>query len=236
MLARTEDTGVPTTPGAGHAKIDCADCHSLVASLDETAAAPSPTRLCRSCHDLTGDKPVGLAAVFHENPNRSCGDCHLFHEPGMISASGNIFAPGQSAGPEVCSACHDGSSRMDALSEGHRLAAGLYHSNYAAMSGLTPSESCLLCHSEEQSITIDGLDAAAVPRFNRHRMHPVGPIERRADFRNGVRVRRELDPRLRLMGDRMECQTCHQLTATTKNRLIDLGSPQALCLSCHEFE
>ncbi len=236
VFGRTDNIGAPATASNSHAKIDCSVCHSLVASLDETSVAPSPTQRCRSCHGKSDGPQNGLAAAFHQNPNRPCGDCHVYHEPGMISASGNVFAPSLSAGPDVCSACHDGTVRMDMLSEGHRQAAGLYHTNYPAMAGLTSSESCLLCHGEEQNLSVEGIDQANVPRFSSHRMHPVGQIERHADFRSGVRVRRDLDPRLQLYGGRMECQTCHQLTSVTKNRLIDLGSPRALCLACHEFE
>ena len=236
VFGRTDNIGGPTTVSDSHANIDCAVCHSLVASLDEAATAPSPTERCQSCHGKSYGRQSGLAAAFHQNPNRPCGDCHLYHEPGMISAAGNVFSPTQSAGPDVCSACHDGTGRMDMLSEGHRLAAGLYHSNYPAIAGLTSSESCLLCHGEEQSLSVEGIVQANVPRFNSHRMHPVGPIGRYAEFRSGVRVRGKLDPRLQLFGNRMECQTCHQLTAFTKNCLVDFGSPEALCLACHEFK
>ncbi|MCX6836087.1 MAG: hypothetical protein NTW07_13350, partial [candidate division Zixibacteria bacterium] len=178
----------------------------------------------------------GLTAAFHENRNRSCGECHQFHEPGMIAGQGYVFDPARSGGPESCVACHDGNEKTAMLSEGHRMAADLYHSNLPEMIGLSASESCLLCHAEEQSVQIAGLEPTSVPRFSSHRMHPVGPVKHSGEFRNGVKVREVLDPRLRISDNRIECHTCHQLTSNTKNRLVDLGSPQALCLACHEFE
>jgi len=236
VFGRTDEAGSPTPADDAHANIDCTLCHSLVASLEETVTASSPKQRCLSCHAVPTGNQSGISAAFHEDDNRTCGECHQFHDPGMISAQGNVFAPVQSGGPGSCIACHYGSEKTAFLSEGHRMAADLYHSNLPEMIGLTSSEGCLLCHAEEQSVPIAGLDPTIVPRFASHRMHPIGPIERTGDFRNGARIRQVLDPRLRLYDNRIECHTCHQLTNLDKNRLVDLGSPEALCLGCHEFE
>jgi predicted CXXCH cytochrome family protein len=235
VFGRTDNAGAPVQATAGHSNMDCSVCHSLVASLDETEV-PSSTRSCRSCHGALSGSEDRLAAVFHRNQNRSCGDCHLFHETGMITAVGNVFAPTQSGGSEACAACHNETANTVALSPGHRLAAGLYHSNNPALAGLSASQTCLVCHADEQTVQVDGLELANIPRFSKHRMHPVGRVERHDEFRNGVRSRRSIDPRLSMYDDRIECSTCHQLTSVTKYRLIDLGSPRALCLGCHEFE
>jgi predicted CXXCH cytochrome family protein len=236
VFGRTDDAGAPVSATDAHGGIDCALCHSLVASLEENFAVASPTQHCRSCHDVQAESPGGSAAAFHEDGNRSCGDCHRFHEPGMIEVQGSVFAPARSAGPESCVACHDGGGSTAMLSEGHQLAAAMYHSNDPVLTGLNASESCLLCHAEGVSARVASLETIDVPRFSRHRMHPVGEVKRQNEFRNGVKVRRVFDPQIRLHDNRIECYTCHQLASGTKNRLIDLGSPQALCLACHEFD
>ncbi len=40
-------------------------------------------------------------------------------------------------------------------------------------------------------------------------------------------------PRLPLPAGRLECQTCHSLTAGTKDLLIPFADPYALCNGCH---
>jgi predicted CXXCH cytochrome family protein len=236
VFGKTDNASVPATETPTHQNMACVECHGMVASLDETVTAPPPDQHCRLCHADAGEAGDRLSVVFHRDKSRSCSDCHLFHETNMINAAGNVFAPAQSGGPGSCEACHDGNEEAAFTSEGHQLAARLYHSNFPEMIGLNASETCLLCHAEEQSEPIASLDPMAIPRFTRHVMHPIGPIKVAGGITGGGRIREVIDPRLRIFNGRIECHTCHQLSSATKNRLVDLGSPEALCLGCHEFD
>ena len=236
LLGRAENDPSADAAASAHGNIECSLCQPLVASIDAPAgAAIVPTRQCRSCHEPGSQGKSELSNLFHQDPNRSCDGCHFYHDPARIVANGSPFVLSEPAGSVSCLACHNQSGSLAGLSEGHVKAAALFHSDNPALVGLTASQSCLLCHSENRTLQIDGVAVANVPRFDERHMHPIGEMTRSGLQSEGGTIRRSIDPRLRLFNNRIECQTCHSLTSQTRYRLVSFDRPQDLCLGCHTF-
>ena len=236
VVAQTGHDDSSPSSNAAHRAIECSRCHQAVAEIGMSGPTKSPVQLCRSCHNSKMTSNELAAQSFHRDQARPCNDCHSFHETSTISAAGRDFKFSRSSGLGLCVACHSGSGNMRALSEGHRLAANVYHSNNTLLTGLTASQACLVCHSENRTVQIDGLDLTAIPQFSERHMHPLGEVTSTGVMREGTMIRKVIDPRLRLFNNRIECQTCHNLTALTKFRLVEFESQQELCKGCHQFE
>lgn len=235
VLARPESQSDRESSRHAHEDADCTLCHRLVASLEITADNPDPTQQCRCCHTRDDLLIVADAGGFHQDQSRPCGSCHLYHEPLTIMAGGRPFILPEH-GTATCSTCHNAVESTSLLSEGHQVAAQLFHADDPALIELTASEKCLLCHSEERTTAVEGISALVIPRFSEQHMHPVGEVKRVTRSDGEMSLRRNFDPRLNLNGDRIECHTCHLLTSQTKNRLVELGSPRDLCFGCHEYQ
>lgn len=221
---------------AMHKTLDCARCHQVVASLTGVQPGPQPMQQCQSCHPPASLANGPLGQSFHASSTRACSDCHSFHETSRITAAGREFQLSKSSGSALCAACHTPGSSVAGLSPGHIAAARLYHSNNEALSGLSASQACLVCHSENRMVQIDGIELSAVPRFSEQHTHPVGEVRNSNIRSGGSTIRQKFDQRLRLYNGRMECQTCHQLTAQTRHRLVPFETPQALCNGCHDLD
>lgn len=235
VLAKPESQSNRESSRHAHEDADCTLCHRLVASLEITADNSDPTQQCLRCHSRHDLHIAADAGGFHQNEHRSCGSCHLYHESLTIMAGGRQFMLPEH-GTAECSTCHNALESTSSLSEGHQVAAQLFHADNPALIALTASEKCLLCHSEERTTAGEGISALAIPRFSERHMHPVGEVEPVTRSDGEMSLRRSFDPRLNLNGDRIECPTCHLLTSQSKNRLVELGSPRDLCLGCHEYQ
>lgn len=69
---------------------------------------------------------------------------------------------------------------------------------------------------------------------NDHATHPIGVKVVAAQGGQAYGLRSTIDQRLPLFDQRMHCQTCHQLSAGTKDLLIPFPTPYDLCLGCHD--
>ena len=235
VVAQPEHGPASSRSGAAHDRLACTQCHPAVADIGGKISAKNPAQSCRSCHGLVTENEL-IANTFHRDNSRNCNDCHSFHETSLVSAGGTEFVFSRHAGFGLCAACHNEAGGLGALSEGHRIASRLFHSNNDLMKGQDASQACMICHSENRTVQIDGLSIGQIPQFNERHTHPLGEIKGGNTMRNGTRVRSDRDPRLHLFNDRIECQTCHQLNAATKYRLVEFESQQELCRGCHEFE
>lgn len=236
VVARPEHDLERPQSNAAHAGMECSQCHQAVADIGSNLPATNPVLGCRSCHDLAVNRDNRVAHEFHKDQSRQCNECHSFHETSVITAGGADFTFSKAMGTGLCAACHNEAGSLGALSEGHQVAAKIFHSNSDLLKGADASTACLICHSENRTVQIDGMPAGSVPQFSERHMHPLGEIRVDGVIRNGTRVRASRDPRLRLFNNRIECTTCHQLTAITKYRLVEFESQQQLCAGCHEFE
>ncbi len=214
-----------------HESAACADCHSLQANIDTTyAPAAEFDRRCRECHAdiMTASSDAGLG--FHSNSSRSCLACHLFHDQSVIKAGQAKFRIDTKSiiRRRECQSCHNQTAPLGCLSEGHRAAAGIYHSDLPIITALSPSEKCLLCHSLRSDYAPSGEFRSDQPRLAEHATHPLGTIGRLGS------VNAEgLDSSIVLFENKIECQTCHLLGSRSEHLLIGSNPPRSLCLSCH---
>lgn len=234
VIAQSEDHDSSKSISA-HKTLDCAQCHQVVASIGSTSPGPSPIQQCRTCHSVSSLSHGELGKTFHANPERACSECHSFHHTTRVTAADREFGFSAETGVALCAACHNSGGSVATLSPGHVEAARLYHSNSAILSGLNASQACLVCHSENRTTIVDGMKLSNMPRFSERHTHPVGEIRATSRGADGSTIRTEFDPRLQLFNNRMECQTCHQLTAQTRHRLVRFETPQALCNGCHNL-
>jgi predicted CXXCH cytochrome family protein len=220
--------GLPATAGTGHEQVACDRCHT-----GGGAATVSGDAACRVCH--TFEVHVDAATLaFHARPNRDCLDCHAFHAPELVRAGAAIFrfAHGDAAARDLCRSCHAPGSDLAALGDDHRAAAAVYHVDSSHLTGLTPSQSCLLCHGGASGDARAQLAASPAPRFAEHASHPFG-VAVRPGVGGGFPVRPRIDARIELFGGRIECQTCHHLAGDAADLLVALDGPDGLCLGCH---
>lgn len=226
------------SPSKGHAKIDCSYCHASVADIgDEAMPNLELSRHCQDCHrQRPNDESTDL--TFHTMSNKQCGDCHSFHETDQITADGQDFRfrfDKRSSQVAICASCHGEGENPAMLSAGHRQAAQIYHSDYGQFAGLSPSQACMLCHSESGPSS-DLAAGLKIPRFQDHGDHPLGVKVIPGSGEPGNMIKLNLDSRLKLVGGNIECQTCHSLSANTHARLRDFTSLTELCQGCHSVE
>ncbi len=138
-----------------------------------------------------------------------------------------------STGKALCVGCHNPSGALSNLSPGHVLAAKIFHSNADELKGLNASQACMICHSENRSVQIDGNTSVAAPQFNERHTHPLGEISYDYVGSQGTRIRPKIDSRLQIINNRIDCETCHSLGSTTKYRLAGFENTQDLCAGCH---
>ncbi|HVP07070.1 MAG TPA: cytochrome c3 family protein [Candidatus Acidoferrum sp.] len=225
---------------AEHQSIPCSNCHSILAATDETSVTASDLGArCHDCHLKLAEADAKSSLRFHQDAKRSCLDCHSFHSTSSISAEGNRFEFVYNNTGQLgeCFTCHGQRENLASLSPAHKSAAALFHSNYLAPTGLTPSQLCLVCHTESSAIPPNVLPAGtAVPRFSDHGYHPLGIIVSPGARASGNRIRAQIDSRIVLFEGRIECQTCHSLTATTRWHLVEFANQTDLCQACHQLE
>ena len=231
VVAKGEGHDSGTT--AMHRKLDCSHCHQVIASIGSMQPAPSPINQCRTCHTASSLVTSDLGRTFHSDNARSCAECHSFHETSRISAAGKEFNLSPASGKGLCSGCHAATGTLTNLSPGHLLAAKIFHSNAEEIRGLSASQACMICHSENRSVQIDGNSSIEAPRFSERHTHPVGEISHTYVGSQGTRLRSPIDSRLHVFGNRIECATCHNLASTTRHRLAGFENPQDLCAGCH---
>ncbi len=221
----------PAAAALSHEQVACDRCHG--GGEAAVGAQSVGDGVCRACHPAAARGDAALSA-FHAEVGRDCLDCHVFHAPQEIRAGALVFrfTHGDAAARSLCRSCHAPGGDLAALSDGHRAAAAVYHADSSRLAGLTPSQSCLLCHGDA------GGDAAALrlvdaaPRFAEHASHPYG-VAARSGGSGGFPVKPRIDARLELFDGRIECQTCHSLSAGTADLLVAFDGTDGLCLGCH---
>ena len=220
---------------AGHDGLSCRLCHGgeAAAVADPLAADRVRQARCLDCHREAA--VAGTAPSFHGRGR--CLDCHDFHRMGTVTTTAGNLALADLAGVDRahCRGCHDGKGSLADLSAAHRAAGRLYHENAAALQGQSPSTPCLWCHSDGRATDWQAVPASDRIAFPEHASHPFGEVLRPGTGPVVRRIRDVVDPRLPLPAGRIECVTCHQLTARTKDRLIPFASPKELCLGCHDL-
>ncbi len=239
LAAPAQETAHP------HDRLACTQCHFKgggVATAALGGAAPPPdvrderrSGRCRNCH---ADDPEGIASIlgFHRPGSDNCVRCHSFHEIGKTTGpgSGVDLAAAKRVDASHCRSCHAPGADLQALSDGHRIAAELYHQDTGALIGKTLSEGCLLCHDADRTSPWQAATAKGIFTVAEHNSHPRGVLLRPGTGTAARHIRKDPDPRAPLFGGRIECQTCHLLTAGNGDLLIPFPSKYDLCLACHQ--
>jgi len=181
---------------------------------------------------------AATAMGFHGSDRADCAGCHSFHQAGQLkSIAGEVrLGPGfPLAVAGHCAGCHFKGAPLSAMTGAHRTAAGLYHRDAAALAAQSPSEGCLNCHSNRSATDWQKQTSEDRLAFSEHATHPIGVAVVPGSGQDERRIREHIDPRLRLFNGRLECQTCHVLTASTPDLLVEFTPAGDLCLGCHQL-
>lgn len=220
-----------------HNQTACTSCHSLFASAESIIPISANSKECRKCHSPEKNSDNTPALGFHADSDRNCVDCHSYHHRELIQAGSRQFRhdPKDKNRRFQCLACHDTPTRTAKLTSGHKAAAAIYHSSDMGVQFFSPSEACLTCHSNHENSS-NGFPheiMVKAPKFDEQTSHPFGVSVNtgKRNVRGGLRS--QIDSRIPLLDNHIECQTCHELSGETGDQLRDLGTPKSLCLGCH---
>ena len=179
----------------------------------------------------------------------TCSTCH--HDlPSLEGATEYLlreFDEDTMSITEFCTKCHDAGTRQDAL-HSHWLAVGVAHirediDENARSDGPLDAESraCLGCH--------DGVSASEHGNSSNDRgmarlgemgaAHPIGvPYGGRHAQAQSAALRPEalVPTEIRLPGGMVSCVSCHNLYATSPNRLAVPIENSQLCFTCHDMD
>lgn len=219
--------------GKAHKELACAKCHTLQSNQTSFASAKGRIELCVECHDRSDKGEAGWSDIFHNDRKRPCSDCHSFHNPTTIKTEDKQFSlSDQDMTAFICQTCHIPGQELAFVSEGHRRAATqYYHSDQGLTYDESPSETCLNCHSEHGSYLVDSESRGI--SINVSASHTFGVnMPQTPDMKS----RSEIDQQIRLLDDKIECQSCHSLSSGKKDALVDYDNPYDLCLGCHALK
>lgn len=237
-----------------HEEISCRKCHLSNRPVQDDAIndhclrCHAPARRLTSRHPSPDDtSPVFTRSVFHQGAEPNCVRCHLFHEPAVVvTAVGDVdLRAAAELNSGHCAGCHqalptppDANSLplSERLDQAHLQAAALYHGESRELIGSSPSTGCLYCHSQSSSSEWRHAISVRTQTFDAHASHVVGVRVIPGSGPIGNQMRRRIDPRIPLFEGRMECQSCHSLTAGTKNHLLAFERPMDMCLGCHQLK
>jgi len=224
---------VPVCAGVvpeAHRETECAGCHSGGVSPQRAVAAV--TQRCTDCHD---NSSLNKVADFHGNSGGRCLECHTFHEPSLSTVMAGLEKQIGTESMESghCQSCHNPRGNLANLSPAHRTAADLYHADASKLKGISPSQACLNCHSNRSSSDWQEKTAGAEIVFNEHASHPYGIRVVPGSGNSSNWIALDIDKRLPLFDERLECQTCHLLTAGNDDLMIPFETKYDLCKGCH---
>ncbi|MEW5922509.1 MAG: hypothetical protein AB1746_00825, partial [Candidatus Zixiibacteriota bacterium] len=214
----------------GHHNASCPKCHSFVkVTSDLTSGNRNLSDNCAECHNLTATRPFDYPLSFHNKAAGKCLDCHQFHQTEMIKAGARTFTLDFDSKAQLfqCLTCHNDSVSLENLSAGHRMATSVYHSDNPALTYLSPSEKCLICHSVRSDVFPDLTDAGLnPPAFDEHGSHPFGIAAKTG----GSKVNVE---KVSLLDGQIECQSCHKFDNNRDGELTSSEYPVETCRACH---
>ena len=214
----------------GHYNANCPSCHSFAKiNSDSDNAKKNLSDNCSECHNPAEIKSSGYPLNFHNKAEGNCLNCHQFHQTDLVKAGARSFTLNFDSKSQLfqCFTCHNDSVGLGDLSSGHRLAAAVYHSNNPALTYLSPSEKCLICHSARSDLFPDLAEAGLnPPTFNEHASHPYGISAQTG----GNKIDAE---KVSLLDGRIECQSCHRFDTARNGEMTLSEYPGETCRTCH---
>ncbi|MEW6413184.1 MAG: hypothetical protein AB1483_12060 [Candidatus Zixiibacteriota bacterium] len=224
-----------------HKNIPCTDCHPFTADLNAGTGINTEYRQqCERCHQARLVNPSGIPLNFHSTRDRACRECHSFHKTEQITAAKrsflvsfeNSFQRGQ------CFCCHGPRESLSGLSPDHRTAAVIFHSDFAVLGKLSVSQACLICHSQTAAQISEEIAhfAQDAPRFKEHGSHPVGVEVVPGAGEPGNAIADQISQEIQLFNGRIECPSCHSLSAGYAKARLVCSSQNELCRACHKVD
>ncbi len=212
-------------PTSGHDGISCRQCHD--GGTGGAAHDPAVLARCTACH--AGALAAEAAAPAFHGRGR-CLDCHRFHAADKVvtPAVGDLDLGGwrASTGP-IASAATTARATWPTCPRPTGPPDASTTRTWPCSRGRAPSSPCLWCHSRTAAPPVG---KRRPPRtriaFSEHASHPFAVAVQPGRGAPVRRMRDVIDPRIPLPGGRIECVSCHRLTATTKDRLHLPGHPQ----------
>ena len=219
-----------------HEQAECSRCHAMVADLDGVEAERNLTSECLKCHQLKSVDYHGITLGFHESQSLRCQNCHSFHTPNAVQASSRTITTSAKSDAYLahCVSCHQSGMKTASLSVGHQEAVTFYHSNSQVLNMLSPSEGCLVCHSNRGGGHLETATKGNQPRFNEMASHPYGIAYKWVKSQESQAEGGTPEFHPLLIDGRIECQPCHRLTSQMADYLDGGGVRGSLCSSCHE--
>jgi predicted CXXCH cytochrome family protein len=222
-------------PASGHESADCRKCHLRAASTGSSLVSDNGT--CLGCHSGQVSSRVNGLGFHGKRSQDRCLECHSYHKPGTVTTMRGFIELDslEQLNPGHCLSCHDGKGSLQSLSEAHLVAATLYHEQAQSLQDISPSQACLNCHSNTSATDWQQTHGGDAMEFSEHSTHPyeVEVVPGRGGF--GHRIRHEIDPAIPLFENKIQCQTCHQLTSERPDLIVAFDEPTDLCLGCHQF-
>ncbi|HWP39593.1 MAG TPA: cytochrome c3 family protein [Tepidisphaeraceae bacterium] len=205
----TPSMQVPSHLPLENGRMTCATCHDNSSAEAHAAARRSPTPLLRG-----GQRPEVLAGM------GSSAFCIQCHDPGQQTRQaqhGSSLGRAHLAWPGKAGAgCDHDEPALDA-----------YPQTYDSQTRL-----CLSCH--------DGILSSDIALWNGRRQrgqlsdeHPIGVSLAAASQHIPLRSPAALDPKIRLIDQRVGCTTCHSPFSPEAGLLVMSNYRSRLCLSCH---
>ena len=214
-----------------HNSIDCANCHSFSKEIQKTSS-----NKCLGCHTTLSHEINFQNIDYHDHPERKCVDCHSVHNPNLLKAGDLSFTydfKSENA-HNLCITCHQTTSSLENLSDGHREARKLYHSDFESKATMSPSQTCMVCHGVDYHDSGLEFSKSKMPVVNTHASHPyeIDLVRGRGNSNNHIKF--EINPEINLFDNKVECQTCHSLNAENNFLLVSTENESIFCNSCHE--
>jgi hypothetical protein len=234
MNSPRQSTDPPKT--RTHNDLSCSECHAMAASNDTTASPENHAgERCRDCHVFTRLGGDDIGKTFHYDENRPCTDCHSFHQTEIIRAAGAEFRfdYDNTHLSDHCHSCHDAPHSASWVGSGHREAAQVYHRDSRYLSGVSLSDACLYCHSGDAAPMLELELPQTPPKFNPFGGHVFGVRMSVGGSQGGYSERFPDNSPVHLVERKIECQSCHDLSADNNHLLAGTGQYGDLCLACH---
>jgi len=220
-----------------HNNAPCGSCHEGGAAAVSHLAVKAACVAChRSAHQSGETGWSGeTRPIDYLRRNDNCIQCHSFHDAAKVLTRAGAIDLRELADvdPGHCRACHGPRGDIATLSPAHLAAARLYHEDLASLRNLSLSDACLTCHSNNSSSPWQGTAPGRILAFNEHASHPFGMRVTPGSGDSSNWIAHEIDPRLPLFRGRMECQTCHLLTADNDDLMVPFPAKYDLCKGCH---
>jgi predicted CXXCH cytochrome family protein len=230
-------------------EVQCYKCHRDPQGNPKLLVGRPITELCRPCHAKTiktSSHPVDVlpvkARVPADLPLRdgmiTCNTCHDIHSDStIVFGQKSYFLRRPTADFKFfCISCHE----ENTLAPGHAELLTVAHlgSKYRVSNPFEPIDSlsqlCIGCHDGSMGQDVAVNIGTGQWSHMSGDSHPIGVDYKAASARNsGLASAALLDRRIRFIGGRIGCGTCHDAYSPLPAKLVMDNHDSKLCMQCH---